>query len=82
MAVAVLVAYTDDGAVSADTTVASGAAVVLVPVLPGKPGKLVVNYINADDDSVHLKTFRKPLRIEGPAEFRVLVRHAGCDIIT
>lgn len=82
MAVAELVAYTDDGAVSADTTVASGAAVVLLPFFPGKPGFVSVEYIHADDSGSHLATIRKPFRLEGPAEFRVRVKHAGCDIIT
>lgn len=82
----VLVQFTADNDQSDPQTVGNGEVHTLIPIFAGRPGRVEVYLVNADDGLVYLKTLpSRPKRIEdwqieGPAEYVVKVKNAGCDV--
>lgn len=85
MASTQLVAFTEGFDESDDQQVGSGEVHTLIPITHGHPGKVIVQLKTSEDTYAHLKNlnFRdKQWQIVGPAEYRVQVRNAGCDVDT
>lgn len=85
MAAQELVEYTEGFAESADQEVGQGEVHTLIPLFQGKPGRVVVKAKMADDNYVNLKNLTTRdvnWQIQGPIEYKVQVRNAGCDVDT
>lgn len=83
MAAEELVEFTTGFAESEDMVVASGSKHTLYPITKGKPGKVVVWAKLADDSYTILSpSINLPKQIDGPFEYKVQVRNAGCDVDT
>ena len=83
MAATALIAFTTGSDVSSDQSVGAGEVHTIIPITHGRPGKVVVQLKTSEDTYAHLKTltFRdKDWQLQGPAEYRVRVRNAGCDV--
>ena len=88
MATTELVAFTEGRADSATQTVGAGEAHTLIPRFEGKSGKVVVQAATSGDEWVTVATLssrpssNKLWQVNGPLEYRVSVRNAGCDLDT
>ena len=88
MAAVELVAFTADSDESTEQTVGAGEVHTLIPRFEGKSGKVVVQAATSDGGWVTVATLssrpssNKLWQVNGPLDYRVSVRNAGCDVDT
>lgn len=81
-----LVPFTTDNDESAVQTVGAGEVHTLIPVFNGRSGAVEIYAVRADDELTHLARLstrpssNKLWQINGPIEYVVKVRNAGCDV--
>ena len=88
MATSQLVAFTEDREDSEVQTVGVGESHTLIPIFEGGAGKVVVQASTSEGRFTTVANLssrpssNKLWQVNGPLEYRVSVRNAGCDVDT